>query len=156
VLRIVGDGPERDRLYATADDLRIRDCVEFVGPLPPEDIAGQLQWADIFAFSSAAEGRPNAILEAMAAGLPIIATDIPGVRELIAPDAGLLFPVGDAAALADGIRHLSAHPAEARALGQAARARIEASNLTWAACAGRYTALYADAAGRQGIRPCAG
>lgn len=154
VLRIVGDGPERDRLCMTAEDLGLRDHVELVGTIPPEEIGGQLQWADIFVFASAAEGRPNAVLEAMAAGLPTIATDIPGIRELIAPDIGLLFPVGDATALAQGIRGLQADPATARAMGRAARGRIEAGDFTWAVCAERYTRLYADAAGCLGVASC--
>ncbi len=154
-LRIVGDGPESSDLRKQVSRLGLADRVELLGAVPPAEVSQHLSWADIFIFSSASEGRPNAVLEAMAAALPIVATDIPGVRELIAPDAGLLFPMGDAEALANGIRALIADPGHARDLARSARSKIEHSDLTWATAARRYTALYADVLRRHGPRSCA-
>ncbi|WPL18301.1 GDP-mannose-dependent alpha-(1-6)-phosphatidylinositol monomannoside mannosyltransferase [Thiorhodovibrio winogradskyi] len=144
-LRIIGDGPDRRALEQLAAELGISARVDFVGSLAPEQVAAQLQWADTFVFASESEGRPNVILEAMAAGLPIMATDIPGVTELLEPDAGCLYPVGEVAALADGLAHLHANPAFALRLGSHARQRIEQSGLSWTAAGERYAELYRQA-----------
>ena len=154
-LRIVGEGPERDNLEEIANRLSIRELVEFVGSVPPEEVERHLLWADIFVFASESEGRPNAILEAMAAGLPVAATDIPGVRELLGADAGLLFPVGDAPALAKSIRTLMDDPGGARDMGRMAVRQIKDNELTWDKAARRYVALYKDAIEHAGGRPCA-
>ena len=144
VLRVVGDGPERGSLESTARSLALGSRVEFVGGVPPEQVAKHLCWADIFVFGSESEGRPNAVLEAMAEGMPILATDIPGVRELIGSGAGLLYPVGDSTTLAQAISTVSTDPQSAHTLGREAKARIERSGLTWPAAGFRYAALYRE------------
>jgi glycosyltransferase involved in cell wall biosynthesis len=154
-LRIVGEGPERDNLEEIANRLSIREYVEFAGSVPPEEVERHLQWADIFVFASESEGRPNVILEAMAAGLPVVATDIPGVRELLGADAGLLFSVGDAPALVRCIRTLISDPDGSHDMGRMAARRIKDNDLTWDTAARRYIALYKDAIEHAGGRPCA-
>jgi glycosyltransferase involved in cell wall biosynthesis len=144
VLRVVGDGPERKSLEAMARSLALGSRVEFVGGVPPEQVAKHLSWAEVFVFESESEGRPNAVLEAMAGGMPILATDIPGVRELIGSDAGLLYAVGDSTGLARAIAHVNADPQSAHNLGREAKARIERSGLTWPAAGFRYAALYRE------------
>ncbi len=128
----------------------------FAGAVSPDDIERHLQEADIFLFSSESEGRPNAILEAMAAELPIAATDIPGVRELVGEDGGLLFPVGDAQTLARGVETLLADPIAARSMGRRAGRKIKEGGLTWEVAARRYVALYQDAVEHSGKRACVG
>lgn len=142
VLRIIGDGNLNDELEAEAQRLGVAEMVEFVGGVPPAEVERHLQWADVFVFGSESEGRPNVILEAMAAGLPIVSTDIPGVRELIPEDIGLLYPVGDAHALVKHIRQLAADPGHARGMGDRARQRILDDNLSWEAAGERYAMLY--------------
>ena len=95
-LLIVGDGPQRWRLERYRDQVEIRDRVHFLGERgDARDIISAL---DCLWLASAFEGQSNAVLEAMAAGVPVVATDIPGMRDLIVPgETGLLVPVGDRA-----------------------------------------------------------
>ncbi len=103
VLTIVGEGAERSALEAHAQNLRISDRVRFAGF--QEDPTPFYQTADLFALSSDYEGFGNVIVEALAAGLPVVSTDCPsGPGEILNSDRlGELVPVGDAAALAAAI-----------------------------------------------------
>lgn len=83
VFRIVGDGPERENLEALAKVLGIADRVIFCGVHEDAELLRLMKLSDIFIFSSRSEGRPNVIMEAMAAGLVVIAPKISGVNELI-------------------------------------------------------------------------
>ena len=151
-LRIVGEGPERAILEEKTYRLSIQNKVEFVGSTAPEEVEQHLRWADIFVFASESEGRPNVVLEAMAAGLPVVATDISGVRELLCKNAGLLFPVGDALALVKCVQKLIENPERARNMGYKARHQIEKAGLTWDSAAIQYIDLYKDAISRSGGR----
>jgi len=96
----------RDRLEALARELRIEDSVRFVGDV--EDVAGLLGASDVGVLNSPAEGCPNALLESMAAGLPVAGTDIPGIREVLGPvEEPFLVPAGDAEALGGVLARLS-------------------------------------------------
>ncbi len=142
-LRLVGDGSSRKSLVEQAKLLGILERVDFAGAQGPECIPKHLAEASLFAFPSLAEGRPNALLEAMAAGLPIVASEIDGVTELMTTRVtGLLIPPRDDAALATALRTLLTDTAEASRLGVAAHAHIEALGLTWSAAAQRYTQFY--------------
>ncbi|MDQ2982467.1 MAG: glycosyltransferase family 4 protein [Actinomycetota bacterium] len=122
--RIVGDGPERDALEATIARLGLEDRVELIGER--RDVAELLAESDLFVLSSRSEGLPMSILEAMATGLPVIASDVGGVSEAVEDGVtGLLVPPSDPAALAAGLGALLADPAERRRLGEAGRARAE-------------------------------
>ena len=92
---IIGDGPERDRLLWHRDQWKLSDCVHFLGCR--DDAASLIPSFDVLLSTSAYEGQSNAILEAMSAGVPVIATDIPGNRDLVFDgETGLLVPdVGD-------------------------------------------------------------
>lgn len=109
-------------LKALAFDLRLGDSVRFLGGV--EDVTGLLRAADLCVHSSRTEGCPNGVLEAMAAGLPVAGSDIPGVREAVGPE-GLPFlaPPGDADALADRIGRLLSHDSLRASLGAALRDR---------------------------------
>lgn len=82
-LTLVGDGEERDRLEHLTDNLGIRECVEFVGAVPHERVQDCMVHADVLVLPSLSEGFPVTILEAMAIGLPVIATRVGGVPEII-------------------------------------------------------------------------
>lgn len=104
-LRIVGDGELRGRLEAQAARLGLRN-VEFSGGLLGEDLVKAYAEADAFVLPSDKEGMPLVVLEAMAAGLPVVATDVPGTRELVR-DTGLL-AAPQPAALAEAIDAVAA------------------------------------------------
>ena len=82
-LEILGDGPERDALESLARELGIFHQIEFKGHVPPEQIPGELGRADGFVRPSRSEGLGNSFLEAMAAGLPIIGTDVGGIKDFL-------------------------------------------------------------------------
>jgi len=123
-LVIVGDGPERCALEALVDSLGISHSVTFTGGLSqPETAIGAF---NIFAISSDTEQMPLSVLEAMAAGLPIAATDVGDIRSMVAPD-NLPFVVskhGDA--LTGALRSLLSAPSHAHSIGAANHARAVA------------------------------
>jgi len=142
ILRVVGEGPLQSRLTQLAEEMDITDQLELVGAVPPEDIFRHLEWANVFILSSESEGRPNALMEAMAGGLPVVASDIDGIRELLAGDSGLLFESGSANQLKQCLGTLMQYPEMAIELGNRAKQRIDDLNLTWSKCSTEYTNLY--------------
>ncbi|MFG1686373.1 glycosyltransferase [Nonomuraea sp. NPDC049269] len=114
---LLGDGPERHRLSELARELRVD--VRLLGDRA--DVSAFLAIADVVVLPSLWEGLSNAVMEAMAVGLPIVATKVGGTPELL-EGRGLLVPAGDADGLADGIAQVLDDPALAVSLGQAARA----------------------------------
>lgn len=122
-LSIAGDGPRAAELMALAASLRIADRVDFLGHR--DDVHRLLGEADLFVLPSRSEAFPNSVLEAMAAGLPVIASRVGGLPELVEPGrTGLLVAADDPTALAAAIEHLLNDPPRARALGDAARRTI--------------------------------
>ena len=96
----------REVLEALARELRIEDSVRFVGDV--DDVAGLLGASDVGVLSSPTEGCPNALLESMAAGLPVVGTDIPGIREVLGQvEEPFLVLVGDAESLGGVLARLS-------------------------------------------------
>lgn len=139
-LVLVGDGALRGSLESQAAALGIADAVRFLGDRG--DVRELLQAFDIFALSSLSEGYSMALLEACASGLPIVATDVGGNREIVVDGRnGLLVPPARDDALADGFGTLLRDPAGAAAMGTGGRewALREASVETMAR---RYDALY--------------
>lgn len=124
-LVLVGGGPLQLRLEAQIAALHLADRVHQLGPR--QDVPQLLKTADIFAFPSRTEGLPNALLEAMAAGLPIVTTDVPGCRDLIRHDTnGLVVPFGDRDGLQASLHGLLTNGEQREELGAAARTSIEA------------------------------
>jgi glycosyltransferase involved in cell wall biosynthesis len=139
-LRIVGDGPERHSLESLARQLEVLDKVQFLGVVPT--IVSQMQWADVLVLPSYSEGIPRTIMEAFAAGVPVIGSDIPGVRVLIEHmQTGLLVPPGDHEALARAIMDLAANPELCRRLALSARDRVS-ERFSARRVAAEYTAEY--------------
>jgi len=123
-LRVLGDGPLRGALEAQRHELGLDGAVEFAGEVP--DARLHLEDADVFVLSSLSEGMPVSILEAMAAGLPVVASAVPGLEEVVLEgQTGFLVPPGDAAALAARLGQLADDPGLRSSFGAAGRARAE-------------------------------
>lgn len=116
---LVGGGVREQALRALAAELGLEGRVRFFGHR--DDVPALLAQCDIFALPSRSEAMPNGVLEAMAAGLPVVATRVGGIPELLSPHTGILIPVDDDRALADGITTLIEAPERAAELGRAAR-----------------------------------
>lgn len=113
---LVGDGPEREALEAQAAKLGLTDRVQFLGERP--DIEKLLKTFDLFVLSSREEGIPNALLEAMAAGLPSVATAVGGTPEVLDDGrTGWLVPARDPRPLAEALADALNRPDEARRRG---------------------------------------
>ena len=116
---LVGDGPLRPELQREAQALGIADRVTFLGHR--DDVGEVLRASDVFAFPSLMEAFPNAVMEAMAMALPVVATNVGGIPELVTDGHnGRLVAPGDPAALARALNEVLDSPATAAALGSAA------------------------------------
>ncbi len=123
---IAGTGPEEQMLKARAAELALGDRVQFLGPVAdPRELYAR---ADLLLLTSRYEGTPMVILEAMAAGVPIVAAALDGVREVLkdGEDAALVTP-GDRGAFAERISAMLNAPEEAQRLARAARVKVETS-----------------------------
>ena len=121
-LTLIGDGPLRAATEDLATQLGIRERVRFTGALL--DVAHELARAQLFALTTHWEGFPRSVLEAMRAGLPVLASDVGGVREAVVDGrTGLATPPGDVAANSDALRHLLTRPELRARMGAAGRAR---------------------------------
>lgn len=142
-LCLVGEGPERGALERRARDHGILGAVRLAGPAA--DVAPWLAAADAFVLPSRTEGLSVALLEAMATGLAVVATDVGGTREA-AGGAAVLVPPEDPRALAEALGALLADEGKARALGEAARRRV-ISRFGIGGVARRHLDLYGEVAG---------
>jgi glycosyltransferase involved in cell wall biosynthesis len=123
-LLVIGDGPQRNRLRRFRDQCQIDDKVHFLGERG--DVPRFLPHFDVLLSTSGYEGQSNVILEAMAAGVPVVATDIPGTRELVLPDVtGNLVPVGDRAGFAKCAQRLLNDASLSARYAAAARQRVQ-------------------------------
>jgi len=137
-LTILGDGPEMGNLRSLVNNLLLNQRVRFAGHIQPEQISLWFADADVLVMTSKSEGRPNAVLEALAAGVPVVGSDIPGLRELILPNVnGVLFPLEDHKALASSLLPLADRELRIR-LGEGGQKFIAERNLTWENTAARY------------------
>ena len=126
ILRVVGYGPDRAKLEDRAKQLGIRRSVEFLGYQSQAQVRDLLRQTDTFVMASFAEGVPVVLMEAMAAGVPVVATRIAGVPELVEDAAhGFLVPPGDAAALAEKAAILLDDADLRNRFGAAGRAKVE-------------------------------
>jgi len=122
---VVGDGPDLQHVRYTVDDLGLSDRVSLLGRLPPDRVAQVLRRADVFLHTSSAEGISNAVLEAMASGLPVITTDAGGMREAVRDgNDGFVVPVRGTDEVARSLVALTADGELRRRMGASARARI--------------------------------
>jgi glycosyltransferase involved in cell wall biosynthesis len=119
---VVGDGELRPRLEALAGELGCAEAVEFVGYR--RDLTTIARGSDAALLTSANEGTPVALIEAAAAARPAVATDVGGVRDIVAEDTGLLAPPGDEHALAQHMVRFASDPELRRQMGERARERV--------------------------------
>jgi glycosyltransferase involved in cell wall biosynthesis len=137
---LVGDGPERADLEALARASGLTPSLRFLGSR--HDVPGLLALADLLVHPSREEGFSNAILEAMAARRPVVATAVGGSVEAVVPGVtGLLVPPDDSHALAEAMTWMLGHPEEARAFGEAGRRRV-AERFELSGMVRRYEAVY--------------
>lgn len=149
-LVLVGDGVERSRLEEKSRSLGVSDRISFVGAVP--DPADYLRACDLFVLPSVAEGMSNSLLEAMSSGLACVASDIGGNRDLIEHErTGLLLP-NKGSAWSSALIRLIGDPQRVRAIGSAARGRIEAE-FALPVVVDRYVALYRRMLAGQPIKP---
>lgn len=141
-LVIAGDGPERDALSAQTAALGLASRVDFRGWVQREELPALYRSAEAFVFPSHDEGMPNVVLEAMASGLPIVATRVPGNDELVR-DNGALVAAGDAPAFAAALAPLLSDPALRQTLAARSRA-LAVEKYSWSVPAGQYERLFAD------------
>jgi len=141
-LQLLGDGPLRLSLLRLAADLGIASLIDFVGQT--DRVMDYLQQADLFVLPSRAEGISNALLEAMACGLPVVVSDIPGNVDVIEHGRnGLLFTVDDHGSLASAVNLLLTQRDLRGRLGRAARQTVE-NRFSLSFIADRLIALYRD------------
>jgi len=141
LLLVVGDGGARTELESTAKSAH-GSRVRFAGLVGRDKIAGYFQAADVFVLPSYGEGMPNALLEAMAAGLPCVATRVGGIPEAIQDGVnGILIPPKSAPAVVQAVGKIFAEPDFARNLGRAARATVT-NKFSWQANAANHLKFY--------------
>jgi glycosyltransferase involved in cell wall biosynthesis len=126
-LTVVGDGPERPALEARAQALGVAEAVTFAGARNQLQVAAHMAEADMLVLPSFAEGVPVVLMEAMAAGLPTIASRVAGVSELVHDEeTGFVIPPGDLETLANRLSRLMSNPNLCRNMGASGRAVVEA------------------------------
>lgn len=134
----IGDGPYKEDLLKAARSVRE---IKFLGQVEHSRIAPYVAHADMFVLPSLSEGLPISLLEAMAAGVPAVATDVGGISSQIDRDALLLIPPGNPNKLAEAMRLLHRDRAYARSLGERGKARVSA-RFSWDGIVDRIEAAY--------------
>jgi glycosyltransferase involved in cell wall biosynthesis len=147
-LALAGDGPARDALAMRARDAGVGDRVRFLGMR--RDVPRVLAAIDIFAMPSLWEGLGTSLIEAMAAGKPVVVSEIPPFREIVTHGRdGLIVPVGDESALASAVESLMFDPVRARAMGEEA-ARTARERFGIGTTVRAYTRLYREVLAARG------
>ena len=143
-LEIAGGGPQELALRMLATELGLGDEVNFSGPLSREEIATRCRSADMFVLTPYEEAFGNVFAEAIAAGLPVIGSDIGAIPDLVEQvENGILVKPGDAQAIAGAVRELGDDPTRRAQIAARNRARAE-SILSWDTATDRYVALYSE------------
>lgn len=124
--RVVGDGEYKHALYFARRQLGLENAVSFLGAIPHERVLSHLAWADIFLHAAVSEGFCNAVLEAQAAGLPVVCSDADGLAENVADGlAGFVVPRRSPSALAEKIALLTQDAPLRQSLGSAGQMRVK-------------------------------
>ncbi len=143
-LVMAGIGGMREPLEQRAAELGVADRITWLGKVPHDDVGWVMSAGDVFVLPSLSEGLPTVVCEAMACGLPVVATAVDGTPEIVDdPATGLLVQPHDAGGLAAALARVLDHPDLARDMGAEALRRSEAE-YTWAANARRMEQVYAQ------------
>lgn len=124
-INLIGEGPKKDKLKKLAQEKNIEEKVEFWGELSRMKVIEILKKSDIFVLTSNYEGFPITILEAMSCGLPVIASDVGGVKEAVDESCGIIIKRGDKKALKEALEQLLTNPELIQKLGENALKRVE-------------------------------
>ncbi len=139
-LTVVGAGPEAMSLRQLARDLQLRN-VRFAGRVEPDAMAAMYDAHDVYLQSPDIDNQPLSVLEALACGLPVVSTDVGGVRGILQQGRlGLLAAPNDHRTLAAHVLHLLAHPEEARVMAASARASLQA--YAWSSVRSEWLRVY--------------
>jgi glycosyltransferase involved in cell wall biosynthesis len=151
---LVGDGDQGRMLRETAHGLRLQN-VRFHGRADGAELRALYQAADVLVLPSEREGMPLVLLEALAMGLPIVATDIPGNRDVVVPGrTGLLVPPSDPVRLRQALLEVTGDAQHYQRMSEASRSR--AARYSWASVGAEFERLYAQAASMAGPDVAAG
>lgn len=147
-LTVIGSGPEAAHYLAQAKSLSIEQNTEFLGALPPAQLPYWFQKATALVSDSHAEGLGLVFIEAAGCGCPVIAPDLPVIREILVDgESAILSPPRSSKHLAAAMRRILGAPADASRLGEAARKRV-LSRYDWTSTAEGYAKVLVDAAQR--------
>jgi glycosyltransferase involved in cell wall biosynthesis len=151
-LVIIGDGPERPHLEELAGDAGVAEYVDFRGRVSDEELRQAYATAKVFVLPSVLDARQDTeglgvvLLEAMNYSVPVIASDIGGITDIVQPDrTGILVPPGDEAALANALSRVLTDPGFAHTLGEAGRQRLHDA-FSWERIVDRWEEVYARVA----------
>jgi len=139
-LQIIGSGEEEDNLKILAESTKHREKIQFLGPCPHEQMANHLSQNDIFVLPSLNEGMSNSLLEAMASGLAIVATDTGGTKELVDDDNGIIVEKNSTESIYTALKKL--HESKQLLDNMKKQSRLKAEKLSWQKMAGEYINLY--------------
>jgi glycosyltransferase involved in cell wall biosynthesis len=143
-LSIAGEGDEKAALMRKAEELGIQDSVEFAGCVAHDDLPAMYRKADLFVLPSLNEGMSNTVLEAIASGLAVLATDTGGTKELVRDgENGFLVAMKDARDIADKAALFLERPELVRTMGE--KSRQTAESMGWTQVAGAYKEAYGHA-----------
>lgn len=155
--RIIGGGPLKKKLLGMRRALGLDDCIQFPGALPYSEVSAAYRWADLFCFTGRIagnndrDGLPNVVAEAMAYGIPVLSSSIPGAMEAITDGVtGRLLDPGKPGAWVDVIRSLRENPRAREALRASGRAWVEAE-FDAGRNAGRLLEAFAVMEGREAV-----
>jgi len=142
-LLIVGDGEMKEDLNADVLKKGLNNAVTFCGTKPSDEIPGLMQKSDCLILPSLSEGIPNVVLEAMACGLPVIASNLPGIREVVKDgETGFWVAPQDVAGLAKKLLILARNPERRQKMGACAYQHLSEMNLSWQESAKHYFEVY--------------
>lgn len=140
-LVLVGDGPQHPLLKQQADSLGIAERVTFLGFQPQDQIRNWMRRAKLFVLPSLEEGLGVVLLESLACGTPVVASQVDGIRDVITPDVGVLVPPADPPTLSEAIRDILSDPRQWADTSRHARERAVV-HYDWNHIASQYIALY--------------
>jgi L-malate glycosyltransferase len=141
ILKIIGDGNEKENLEKMVKELNLEEKVIFAGLVPHEKVLAYYQEADIFVLPSLNEGMSNSMLEALSVGLPLVATDTGGTNEIIAENKnGYIVKMKDSQDIADKLEKLIINPELRKKMGEFSHEK--AQSLSWRNVAMDYHSLY--------------